>query len=213
MTIKVSAFKWVPPFAQGSVRDLRVRWALEEVGIGYEERLLEQGDQVNEKARGLQPFGQVPVYQEDGLTLFESGAIVLHIAGKSDALMPSDPHTRARMTTWMFAALNSIEPVIGNLTDIDFFSPEEEWAKLHRPAVVEAVNKRLADLSCWLDGKEYLEDRLHRGGHPDDHSAARPAPHRYRRGVPDAQSLSHTLRGTARLPESAGRSDGGLRPT
>lgn len=160
MTIKVSAFKWVPPFAQGSVRDLRVRWALEEVGIGYEERLLEQGDQVNEKARGLQPFGQVPVYQEDGLTLFESGAIVLHIAGKSDALMPSDPHTRARMTTWMFAALNSIEPVIGNLTDIDFFSPEEEWAKLHRPAVVEAVNKRLADLSCWLDGKEYLEDRF-----------------------------------------------------
>lgn len=94
MTIKVSAFKWVPPFAQGSVRDLRVRWALEEVGIGYEERLLGQGDQVNEKARGLQPFGQVPVYQEDGLTLFESGAIVIAYRGqvrRADAVRPARP--------------------------------------------------------------------------------------------------------------------------
>jgi glutathione S-transferase len=88
---RVSAFRWVPPFAQGLVRDLRVRWALEEVGLAYEERLIGPEDQRSETYLGLQPFGQVPSYEEDGLVLFESGAIVLHIAERSDKLMPSDP--------------------------------------------------------------------------------------------------------------------------
>lgn len=158
--IRVSAFRWVPPFAQGLVRDLRVRWALEEAGLAYEPRLIGPEDQKSESYRGLQPFGQVPAYEEDGLVLFESGAIVLHIAERSEALIPTDPHARARAKTWMFAALNTIEPHIQNLAAIDLFHAEQEWAKLRRPAVVDAVKSRLADLSRWLDGRSYLEDRF-----------------------------------------------------
>jgi glutathione S-transferase len=158
--IKVSAFRWVPPFAQGLVRDLRVRWALEEAGLAYEELLIGPEDQASDSYRGLQPFGQVPAYEEDGLVLFESGAIVLHIAQRSDALMPSDPSARARTKTWMFAALNTVEPHIQNLAEIDLFHAGEEWAKVRRPAEVEAVNTRLAILRGQLDGRDYLEDRF-----------------------------------------------------
>ncbi len=156
----MSAFRWVPPFAQGLVREFRVRWALEEAGLAYEERLIGPEDQMSESYRGLQPFGQVPAYEEDGLVLFESGAIVLHVAEWSYALMPSDPSARARSKTWMFAALNTVEPHIQSLAEIDLFHAEEEWAKQRRPAAVEAVKARLADLSGWLDGRDYLEDRF-----------------------------------------------------
>jgi glutathione S-transferase len=158
--IRVTAFRWVPPFAQGLVRDLRVRWALEEAGLAYEERLIGPEDQASESYRDLQPFGQVPVYEEDGLTLFESGAIVLHVAERSEALMPSDPRARARSKTWMFAALNTIEPHVQNLAAIDLFYAQEEWAKMRRPGAVEMVKARLASLSRRLDGRDYLEDRF-----------------------------------------------------
>jgi glutathione S-transferase len=158
--IRVSAFRWVPPFAQGLVRDLRVRWALEEAGLPYEARLIGPQDQTSEAYRGLQPFGQVPAYEEDGLALFESGAIVLHVAERSDALMPSDPGARARTRTWMFAALNTVEPHVQNLAEIDLFHSQEQWAKVRRPAVVEAVKTRLANLSSRLDGKDHLVDRF-----------------------------------------------------
>ncbi|MGH8529785.1 MAG: glutathione S-transferase family protein [Nevskiales bacterium] len=158
--IKLSAFRWVPPFAQGLVREFRVRWALEEAGLGYELRLIGSEDQGSESYRELQPFGQVPTYEEDGLALFESGAIVLHIAEHSESLMPSDPMGRARMTTWMFAALNSIEPHVQNLAEIDLFNAGQEWAKQRRPAAVNMVNARLKALSDWLDGRDYLEDRF-----------------------------------------------------
>ena len=161
--ITVTAFRWVPPFAQGLVRDLRVRWALEEAGLRYEERLIGPEDQVSETYRRLQPFGQVPVYQEDGLTLFESGAIVLHIAEKSAVLMPSEPAARARTITWMFAALNSLEPHIHNLATIDLFQPNEEWAKQRRPGAVQLVEKKLDELAAWLDGRQWLEDRFTAG--------------------------------------------------
>ncbi len=159
---KVSAFRWVPPFAQGLVRDLRVRWAMEEAGLSYEARVIGPEDQRSESYRRLQPFGQVPAYEEEenGLVMFESGAIVLHIAERSSALMPSDPGARARVTTWMFAALNTVEPHIQNLAEIDLFNAKEEWAKLRRPSAVEAVKKRLTSLSDWLDGREYLEGRF-----------------------------------------------------
>jgi glutathione S-transferase len=97
--IRVSAFRWVPPFAQGLVRDLRVRWALEEAGLAYEQQLIGPEEQKSADYRALQPFGQVPSYEEDGLVLFESGAIVLHIAERSQALMPSDPGARARTSS------------------------------------------------------------------------------------------------------------------
>jgi glutathione S-transferase len=155
--IKISALRWVPPPAQGLVRDLRVRWALEEAGLAYEQQLIDASDQSSESYRTLQPFGQVPAYQENGLELFESGAIVLHIAERSDALMPSDPGARARVKTWIFAALNSVEPQIQNLVAIDLFYAAEEWAKMRRPAVEQMVRKRLVELSTRLNGNEYLE--------------------------------------------------------
>ncbi|MEX2124693.1 MAG: glutathione S-transferase family protein [Woeseia sp.] len=159
-TIRISAFRWVPPLAQGLVRDLRVRWALEEAGLDYEERLIGPEDQNSESYRRLQPFGQVPVYEEDGLELFESGAIVLHVAERSRALMPADLRSRARVTSWVIAALNSVEPHIMNLALIDLFHADEEWAKLRRPAAVDVVKARLANLGDWIGGQDYLEDRF-----------------------------------------------------
>lgn len=163
MTIRVTAFRWVPPFAQGLVRDLRVRWALEEAGVPYEVRLIGPDDQRSASYLAEQPFGQVPVYEEDGLVLFESGAIVHHIAQRSEALLPPDAHGRARATTWMFAALNSVEPAIMNLVEVDVFHAGAEWAKPRRPAVMAFLEGRLASLSRWLEGREYLEDRFTAG--------------------------------------------------
>ncbi|HMG46311.1 MAG TPA: glutathione S-transferase family protein [Allosphingosinicella sp.] len=158
--IRVSAFKAVPPFAQGLVRDLRVRWALEEAGLAYEPVLLGDGDKDSAAYRAWQPFGQVPAYEEDGLKLFESGAIVLHIAGKAEAgeaLLPADPAARARATEWMFAALNTIEPQIQNLAAIDLFHAAEDWAKARRPGAEQMVRKRLADLAATLGDKDWLD--------------------------------------------------------
>lgn len=163
MTITVTAFKWVPPFAQGLVRDLRVRWALEEAGLPYEERLIGQEDQNTKAYREQQPFGQVPVYEEDGLVLFESGAILLHIAERSEALMPSDANGRERARAWVFAALNSIEPPVQNLVSIDLFYSNEEWAKLRRPGAVDFLDNRLKSLSTWMEGREYLEESFSAG--------------------------------------------------
>lgn len=162
--ITIFAFKWVPDFARGQVRDLRARWALEEAALPYKTRLLEQGDQVKPEYRALQPFGQVPVLQEDGLVLFESGAIVLHIGARSETLLPRDPGARARATQWLIAALNSIEPFVMNVAAIDLFYANEEWAKLRRPGAVELVQMRLAALSESLGGKPYLDgDRFTAG--------------------------------------------------
>jgi glutathione S-transferase len=158
--ITLTAFAWVPPFAQGLVRDLRVRWALEEAGIAYQERLIGPDDQASDDYRRLQPFGQVPVYQEDDLTLFESGAIVLHVAEKSEALMPQEPSARARTRTWLLAALNTIEPPIQQLTELDLFFADEAWAQPARPSAEQATRLRLEQLAGWLDGREYLENRF-----------------------------------------------------
>ncbi len=155
--ITVSAFKWVPDFARGQVRDLRVRWALEEAGLPYRTRLLEQRDQDKPDYRALQPFGQVPVFEEDGLVLFETGAIVLHIGERCETLLPKDPRGRARATQWLVAALNSIEPFVVNLALIDLFYKDQEWAKLRRFGALEFVQKRLSSLSKALDDKPYLD--------------------------------------------------------
>jgi len=161
--IRVSAFGWVPPFARGLVRDLRVRWALEEAGLPYRSDLIGPKDQESPGYRRRQPFGQVPDYSDEDVELFESGAIVLHIAERSESLLPEDPAGRARAIAWMFAAVNSIEPHIQNLAAIDLFYADEEWAKLRRPGAVEMVEKRLDQLDAWLDGREWLEDRFTAG--------------------------------------------------
>src|SRR5271167_4645309 len=148
--ITLTAFRQVPPFAQGLVRDLRVRWALEEAGIPYRDRLIGPEDQATAAYRALQPFGQVPAIETDELKLFESGAIVFYIAERSEALMPSDANGRARTSAWMFAALNSVEPKVQVLTELDLFQAGEAWASARRPTAVEAVQKRLAALEDWL---------------------------------------------------------------
>jgi len=162
--ITISAFKWVPDFARGQVRDLRARWALEEAGLPYRTRLLTQGDQDKDEYRALQPFGQVPIFQENNLSLFESGAIVLHIGERSEALLPKDPAARSRATQWLIAALNSIEPFISQVALIDTFYAKEEWAKLRRPGAVQFVQRRLKGLSNSLGDKPFLDgDRFTAG--------------------------------------------------
>jgi glutathione S-transferase len=155
--ITVSAFPSVPPFARGLVRDLRVRWALEEAGIPYRARLLEKGENDAPEYRALQPFGQVPIFEEDGFVLFESGAIVLHIGERSEALLPKEPKARARATQWLIAALNSIEPHVQNVLVIDLFYADQEWAKLRRPSAEAFLRHRLGSLSKALGDKAYLD--------------------------------------------------------
>jgi glutathione S-transferase len=161
--IEISAFRWVPPFAQGLVRDLRVRWALEEAGLAYRERLLDAMTERPADYLQEQPFGQVPVFREPGIRLFESGAIVLHIAERSPALMPRDPAARARAAAWVFAALNSIEPMITELATIDLSHADAEWGRVRRPEVAATVRTRLGQLAERLAGRDYLEDEFTAG--------------------------------------------------
>ncbi|HTU64540.1 MAG TPA: glutathione S-transferase family protein [Steroidobacteraceae bacterium] len=156
--ITLTTFQWVPPFAQGLVRDLRVRWALEEAGLPYREKLLTPGEQNTPAYRALQPFGQVPVFEQDGLVMFESGAILMHIAEQSPALLPADAAGRSRVRTWMFAALNSVEPHVQNLVGIDLFHAAEEWAKARRPAAEKFAVARLDAVAAALGDREYLVD-------------------------------------------------------
>jgi glutathione S-transferase len=155
--ITISAFAWAPEFAHGKVRDLRVRWALEEAGLPYTARLLEQGDQDTPEYRALQPFEQVPIYQEGDLTLFESGAIAMHIGERTPALMPTEANARARARQWVLAALNSVEPAISNVLTIDLFHPDSEWGRLRRPEAVAFAERRLSGLVQSLGEKAYLD--------------------------------------------------------
>ncbi|WGM39110.1 glutathione S-transferase family protein [Caulobacter sp. NIBR1757] len=162
MTIQVSAFKWVPDFAQGFVRDLRVRWALEEAGVPYEADLI---DVMNKGAAysDWQPFAQVPAYRDGDVEMFESGAIVIFLAGKYEALSPRDDAGRARVITWVLAALNSIEIHTVQLGSIDLFHKGEAWTHERRPQVIADLKQRLQQLSDALGDKDYLEGRFTAG--------------------------------------------------
>lgn len=154
--IQVTAFQWVPPFAQGSVRDIRVRWALEEAGLGYDDRLLGFADTATPEYRALQPFGQVPAFSDGKVEMFESGAIVLYIAQSSDQLMPADPAGRAMVMTWLFAASNSIEPYVAPLADIDLFHAGEAWTVERRPQVEAQLRRKLGDLQTALGDRQWF---------------------------------------------------------
>lgn len=155
--ITITTFRMVPDFAKGLVRDLRVRWALEEAGLPYQQKLIDFGENNAPAHRALQPFGQVPVIEDGALTLFETGAILLHIAEKSDALLPRDPNARERAKAWVFAALNSVEPAIANLVQIDLFNADQEWGKQRRPAAAEFLKARLDAIADWIGDKAFLE--------------------------------------------------------
>ena len=154
----LTTFRSVPPFAVGHVRDLRVRWALEEAGMPYTLRLIAFQDAATPAYRREQPFGQVPVLQDGGLTLFESGAILMHLGERNPALLPTGSQARARVTMWMFAALNSVEPYLAEFANLAAFHANEAWAIERRPAVEEMALKRLRDLDMWLEGRDWLAD-------------------------------------------------------
>ena len=153
--IEITAFKWVPEFAQGVVRDLRVRWALEEAGLDYRVRLLGQPRPAEYLQE--QPFDQVPIYRDGDVHIFESGAIVQYIGEKAEVLLPRDPQGRYRAIQWTYAALNSCEPAVLNLLLIDVFYKGEEWATLRRPGAADFVKGKLKRLSDWLGDKQWLE--------------------------------------------------------
>jgi glutathione S-transferase len=154
------AFDSVPPFAQGLVRDLRVRWALEEAGQRYRVTLVggEKGSLPPADYRAIQPFGQIPAIEDGDLTVFESGACVQYVAERSKTLLPSDPAQRAHVVQWMYAALNTIEMPVMELAAIDLFYADQGWAKERRPGAVEFVRRRLGELASRLDGREHLVD-------------------------------------------------------
>ena len=154
-SIEITAFKWVPDFAQGLVRDLRVRWALEEAGLDYRVRLLgspRPADYIKD-----QPFDQVPWFSDDTVRIFESGAIVQYIGERSEALLPRETQARYRAIQWTYAALNSVEPAIQNVFAVTVFHADQEWAKLRRPGAEEFARLKLKRVSDWLGEKQWLE--------------------------------------------------------
>ena len=158
--IEISAFRWVPPFAAGLVRDLRIRWALEEIGRDYHVRLLDGMNPRPDEYFAEQPFGQVPVYRDSKVQLFESGAILVYLGLNDERLLPADESGRMRGIAWLIAALNSVEPMIFELINIDIFNAGQEWTKERRPQVVEKIRARLKLLADALGGKEWLEHRF-----------------------------------------------------
>lgn len=155
MTPVITTFAWVPEFARGFVRDLRARWAFEEVGQPYRVELIR--DAKTPEHRRWQPFGQVPTYRDEDVALFESGAIVLRIAEHAGQLIPADAAGRARAIQWVAAALNSVEPFVMAVPINDIFEADCDWSAARRPKVLEYLHPRLADLSAALGEREWLE--------------------------------------------------------
>ena len=154
--MRLITLKWAPPMVRGLVRDLRPRWALEEAGIPYEVVQLGQEEQRAAPHLARQPFGQVPVLLDGDVTLFESAAIVQHVAERSPALLPSEPAARARVTSWMFSAVSTLEPAASNLQEVDFFHPNASWAEARRPTVVDFLRFRFGSLSDWLRDRDHV---------------------------------------------------------
>jgi glutathione S-transferase len=158
MTIVITAFERSPDGGKGLARDTRVRWALEEVGQPYEVRLLSFAAKKEPAHLRLHPFGLIPTYEDGELVLFETGAIVLHIAERHAGLLPNDADARARAIAWMFAALNTVEPPILELVTARFAEGDKPWAKDRLPLVKDRIRDRLVQLAArlgdgnWLDG-------------------------------------------------------------
>ncbi|SEP09275.1 glutathione S-transferase [Luteibacter sp. UNC138MFCol5.1] len=163
MTITITAFERSPDGGKGLARDTRVRWALEEVGQPYEVRLVPHPQMKQPDHMGLHPFGQIPTYEEDGLVLFETGSIVFHLAERYGHLLPTDANARARAITWMFAALNSVEPPILDIFIAKILEGDKPWATERAPIVMERVRQRLKLLSDRLGDAEWLDGEFSAG--------------------------------------------------
>jgi len=158
MTITITAFERSPDGGRGLARDTRVRWALEEVGQPYEVRAVSFPAMKEQAHLALHPFGQIPTYEDGDLALFETGAIVFHVAERHAGLLPDDANARARAITWMFAAVNTVEPPILELTTARILEGDKSWAEARLPLVKDRIRDRLGPLSArlgdadWLDG-------------------------------------------------------------
>ena len=163
MTPTITAFESSPDEGQGQARDMRVRWALEEVGQPYDVRLVSFAEMKQPAHRAVHPFGQIPTYEEGDLALFESGSIILHIAGRRPGLLPEDERARARAITWMFAALNTVEPPIVDLEAATILERDKHWFEDRQPLLEERVHVRLGDLSGRLGGSDWLDGEFSAG--------------------------------------------------
>jgi glutathione S-transferase len=163
MTITITAFERSPDGGQGLARDTRVRWALEEVGQPYEVRLVSFSAMKEPAHLALHPFGQIPTYEEGSLVLFETGSIVFHIAERHAGLLPEDAQARSRAITWMFAALNTVEPPILELSAAKVLEDDKPWYKDRLPLVQNRVRGPLNRLAAWLGDADWLEGAFSAG--------------------------------------------------
>jgi glutathione S-transferase len=159
----LTAFKTSPDRGRGLARDMQVRWALEEVGQPYDVRLVTFAEMKEPAHKTLQPFGQIPTYQQGGLVLFESGAIVLHIAERHPGLLPAEPDARARAIAWMFAALSTVQPPIVERERSSLLERGEPWFAARQPGLEQEVRRRLEDLSRRLGEAEWLDGAFSAG--------------------------------------------------
>ncbi|RDS81796.1 glutathione S-transferase family protein [Dyella psychrodurans] len=163
MTITITAFERSPDGGMGLARDTRVRWVLEEAGLPYKVRPVSFSAMKEPAHLALHPFGQIPTYEEGDLVLFESGAIIFHVASHHPGLLPENANARARAITWMFAALNSVEPPIFDLTNAKIAERDQPWAKDRLPMVADRVRHRLGQLSARLGDAEWLDGAFSAG--------------------------------------------------
>lgn len=163
MSITITAFEMAPDRGQGQARDMRIRWALEEVGQSYDVRLVSFVEMKQPAHLARQPFGQIPTYEEDGLVLFESGAIVLHIAVRFLGLISDDEESRARAIAWMFAAQTTVEPPILERETAGFLEHYKDWHSMRLPMMDERIEHRLRQLSDWLGDGDWLDGEFSAG--------------------------------------------------
>jgi glutathione S-transferase len=163
MTITITAFENSPDRGRGLARDMRVRWALEEVGQPYDVRLVSFAEMKEPAHLALHPFGQIPTYEEGDLALFESGAIIFHIAERHAGLLPDDANARARAITWMFAAISTVEPPIFDLVVVKLVEGDKPWAEQRLPLVQDRIRARLVDLSAYLGDADWLDGAFSAG--------------------------------------------------
>ena len=163
MTPTITAFENSPDRGRGLARDMRVRWALEEVGQPYEVRLVSFAEMKQPAHRALHPFGQIPTYEEGDLALFETGAIILHVAQRHAGLLPEDANARARAVTWMFAALNTVEPPILDRQIAVLVERDKPWHEARLPLIDDRIRVRLSELSNRLGDAEWLDGAFSAG--------------------------------------------------
>ncbi|NYT40809.1 glutathione S-transferase family protein [Sphingomonas sp. R-74633] len=163
MTITITAFDRSPDGGKGLARDTRVRWALEEAGQDYDVRLVTFPELKQPAHLAVHPFGQIPTYEEGDLALFETGAIVFHLADRFPGLLPGDPDARARAITWMFAALSSVEPPVLELITVRFIEGDKPWAEERMPLVMDRIRARLKQLAARLGDSEWLDGEFSAG--------------------------------------------------